>query len=179
MIPERLLSGIGLIRRNNMVSGALKQGVGGSLPEDVQKEVSRIGDLAKALQSNELKSPENRMTHLLELRHETIRLSILKNFDKLDGKTLSVLYLLKTVLNDYWRNLGGDASFGFEKVLEELPSETVAFSKNIGRFVYLSLVLNNNDEAAMKALFNSIASYYSCLSHMRAKGEQIYTKTKK
>ena len=115
---------------------------------------------------------------MFELRHETIQLSLLKNFDKLDSKTLSALYLLKTLLNDYWRNLGGNASFGFEKVLDELPNEVVSFSKNIGQFVHLTIVQNKNDEKAMKALSNSIASYYSCLSHMRAKGEEVYKKKK-
>jgi hypothetical protein len=118
------------------------------------------------------------MLWLQELRGHTIRLSILENFGKLDKKTLSVLYLLKTMLNDYWRNLGGDATFGFEKVLDELPDETVTFSKSIGRFVYLSIV-TNNDEKAVDALLESIASYYSCLSHLREKGEQIYNENKK
>ena len=40
------------------MSGTLKHEVRGSVSEDIKKEVSRIGDIAKTLQSDEPISPE-------------------------------------------------------------------------------------------------------------------------
>jgi len=142
---------------------------GGSLPT-IEETVASMRKIADASWSKKKESAEEQVSLLGELREHTEGLNILKDREKLDSRTISVLYIVKTLLNDFWRNLGGDASFGVEEVMDD----AAAFSKHLRRFIYFALVAPGKGEETSDALFEAIASYYACLSHIRKKGEQVY-----
>jgi len=143
---------------------------------DIQRTVANIQSIAERLKSERIESPEKQVLFLRELRECTVGLNLLKHLEELDGRTLSALYIVKILINDFWRNLAGDATFGFDEVMDD----AAGFSKNLGRFVYLTLMTSGReDKKAMNALFECITLYYSCLSHMRKKNEEVFSSIKK
>jgi hypothetical protein len=136
----------------------------------IEETAAKIREVAEASQTKKKESPEDQVSLLWELREYTDGLYVLRDAEKLDSRTISVLYIVKMLLNDFWRNLGGDATFGAQEVM----NDAAAFSRHLRRFIYFALVASGKDEETSNALFQAIASYYACLSHMRKKGEQVY-----
>jgi hypothetical protein len=141
----------------------------------IEETIINLRKIASKLEKQTKLSQEEQISLLGELRENTVSLNLLKDYNKLDQRTVAVLYLSRNIITDFWANLGGDAAFGFEMILDEATK----FSKQFGNFLSLSLSEDaKKDEEIVKALFESIALYYSCLSHMAEKSEEVYHKKK-
>lgn len=114
------------------------------------------------------------VTFLRKIRAILVDLDLVDIAPKLDEKTLSVLYLVKKLINDFWYNLDTDASFDFPQDSPNID----AFSKNIGSFIQLTLrsgdEKNIKKDKALNYLFKAIKSYYLCLYEIDKKGEEVY-----
>jgi hypothetical protein len=138
-------------------------------PSKIREAVTNIRRIAKDTQDKKIK-PQEHVSLLMSLRENTVGLNILEDVDELDDRQIAVLYITKTLLNDFWRNLCGDASFGIEKITDE----AAAFSEQLGHFLNLALATSGKNEETAISLFKAIALYYSCLSRMREKSRQIH-----
>ncbi len=111
--------------------------------------------------------------YLGKIRTLVVDLDLVDIASVVDEKSLSVLYLVKKLINDFWYNFATDASFGFPR---ESPTITL-FSKELGSFIQQTLHSEDkkaNMDKALNYLFKAINDYYSCLLESDKKAEEVY-----
>jgi len=112
---------------------------------------------------------EDKISFISSLRAITVDLTLHEYVDILDKREISVLYLAKNLLNDVFRNLAMDASFGFE----EVENEAGEFANSLAQFIYFTLNETSKDYTkALNALFESIRKYQKALASIEKKAEE-------
>lgn len=111
--------------------------------------------------------------YLGKIRTLVVDLDLVDIASRVDEKSLSVLYLVKKLINDFWYNFATDASFGFPR---ESPTISL-FSKDLGLFIQQTLHSEDNKtniDEALNYLYKAIKGYYSCLWEIDKKAEDVY-----
>ncbi len=115
---------------------------------------------------------EDKIEFLKRLRSKTVDLIITKYFDDLQPRELFVLYLVRTILNNVFTDLGQDASFSFENVSKEFE----AIAESLGKFIYLTLEgKGKKDRDALHHLLKSIENYHIALVKIEKEVMKIYS----
>lgn len=139
----------------------------------VEKILNDFKEKSREFEGDKTRELKDKISFLTSLRALTVDLTLHRYISILDERELSVLYLVRNLVNDVFTDLATDASFGFEEVLGEAGE----FAVNLGRFIHC--VLNEagkRDEKALKALFEAIKNYHQALVKVEEEAEQIYEK---
>jgi len=142
---------------------------------EISRFLNDFKEKSREIERGKMQKTEDKIAFLSRLRACTVDLILHKHIAMLDERELSVLYLVRNLVNDVFTDLGTDASFGFEDVLDEAGE----FVVSLGQFIHFTLnESGKEDEKALKALFDAIKKYHDALAKVEGEAEQVYEKRK-
>lgn len=121
-------------------------------------------------------STKERINYLVEIRQATVDVNLLETSETLDEKELSVLYVVKTLVDDIWTNLGTDFSVPMESIMDKIGE----VSYHLGGFVtsalntHSSLVNGGSGKMKLSELFKAISLYFATLESVEKTGQLAY-----
>lgn len=132
--------------------------------DSYEDALDKIMDTVNRLKQGEFPEDEDKLNALKIFRQYTVDINPAKYYFEPNKRKILIFYLIRTIVNEFWKNLGGDSSFG----IETLKEDAALFTINLGMFIDHAINKNiKSDSSEFNSLLKTIEVLFDAVSKVR------------